>query len=436
MRLALTTPYGQLALAILAAGAVCATHAETLQDAWQQAMAHNHVMAAASSDVDAARADERAALGARWPSVTAGADYTRLNVSPTLSVDTPTFQFQSGPIFRDNQYTTGTVQMKLPLYAGGRIAAAIDASRAGVAVATEAEGVTAATLRLEVAEAYVDILRARRALQAAQASVDSLTAHAADVQRRIEDESVATSDLLAARVALADAEQNREHAASALQIAQATYNRLLGQPLDRVPDLVDQVPADPTLATVPLETLISRALAARGEIKSAAAQVDALQSRSRAELGALRPQLALVGGYTHFDNQILDRENFATVGIGVSWSLFDGGQARSHAAALASESRAQSSRLDDLRSQITLQVRQSWLDVRDAQARLKASSEAVEQAEENLRDSRQLYDAGLATNTQVLDAVTLRTTAASNHDNAGLDVALSELRLAYAIGSL
>jgi outer membrane protein len=74
--------------------------------------------------------------------------------------------------------------------------------------------------------------------------------------------------------------------------------------------------------------------------------------------------------------------------------------------------------------------------VQEAQARVKASSEAGAQADENLRISRELYDTGLATNTQVLDAITLQINAVNNRDNALLDVSLSSLRLAHAVGAL
>ena len=181
---------------------------------------------------------------------------------------------------------------------------------------------------------------------------------------------------------------------------------------------------------------MTHALEARGELKGLAAQADALASQARAERGKILPQLALTGSYMHFDNQILDRQDFSMVGVGVTWNLFDGGQARNRAAALKSASRAQQSRLDDLRSQIALEVRQDWLGVQEAQARLKASGEAVAQAEENLRMSRELYGVGLATNTQVLDAVTLQVEAVSNRDNALLDESLSRLRLARAVGDL
>jgi len=417
-------------------GVSCLSRAETLEEAWRLALTRDNTLAAATSDVEGARAEERAARGARWPSVDASGGYTRLNASPTLDVNTPIFTFRSGPIFSNDQFTSGSVQLRLPLYAGGQISAGIDAAHKKALGASEAQQSTAATLKLDVAEAYVDVLRARRMLEAASSSVESLTAHVSDVQHLVERELVPRSDLLAARVALADAEQTRVRTANAVELAQAAYNRRLGEPLSRAAALEDRVPTDAELPASPVETLVRRAMDSRSELKAMAAQTAALDSQSRAESGKRLPQLAVTGGYTHFDNAILDRENISMVGVGVTWNLFDGGQARNRSAALRNASRASQSRLDDLRSNIELQVRQTWLSVQEAQARVKASAEAVAQADENLRSSRELYGADLATNTQVLDAITLRIRAVNNRDNALLDESLARIRLQYAVGAL
>ncbi len=428
-----------LSLSVLGAAALAMSgqvRSETLQDAWRMAIERDNALAAARSDVDGARAGEQAARGARWPTVDANAGYTRLNNSPALDVATPGFTFRSGPIFKDDQFVSGNVQMKLPLYAGGQISAGIDAAHQAYVGAAEIQQATTGALKLEVAEAYVGILRAGRAVQVAEASVTSLEAHASDVQHMVERELVPRSDLLAARVALANSEQVRVRAANAVDIARAVYNRHLGEPLDRAPDLDDRVPGDGALASQSVEALIKQAMDTRSELKGLAARVGSLESQSKAESGKLLPQLALTGGYTHFDNQILDRQNVSMVGVGVTWNLFDGGQARNRAAALRSASRSAGKRLEDLRSNIELEVRRSWLDVMEAQARVKASTEAVAQSEENLRITRELYGAGLGTNTQVLDAVTLQTNAATNRDNAVLDESLARLRLEYAVGVL
>jgi len=433
-RAALSLPLALLA--VVAAGAWHMARAETLQDAWRLALSHDKALAAAGSDVEGARAAEQAARGARWPSLDAVGGYTRLGASPALDVVTPGSVFRSGPIFKDDQFVSGSVQLKLPLYTGGQITAGIDAAHHALVGASEDEESATAALKVQVAEAYVDVLRARRALEAAQSSVESLTAHASDVQQMVDRDLVARADLLAARVALANAEQVRVRAANSGAIAQATYNRRLGEPLGRPVALEQRISVDAALAAMPVEALAQRALDSRSELKALAARVDSLTSQSHTESGKALPQVALVGGYTHLDNQILDRQDFSTVGIGFTWNLFDGGQARQRAAALRSAGRAAQQRLEDLRSSIELQVRQAWLDVHEAQARVRASGEAVAQAEENLRSSRELYAAGLATNTQVLDAVSLQVNALSNRDNAVLDQSLALLRLSYAVGAL
>ena len=81
-------------------------------------------------------------------------------------------------------------------------------------------------------------------------------------------------------------------------------------------------------------------------------------------------------------------------------------------------------------------MRQSWLDVGETKKRLSVTEKAVAQAQENLRVAKNRYQNGIGTNTEVLDAETLRTASQSNHNNARYDVALARVRLAHAVGLL
>ncbi len=423
-----------LAVTVWGIGAVAV--AETLEEAWRRAMENDQALAAVASETEATRADERAARAARWPVIQASAGYTRLGTAPALDVPGQGLSFRSPPIFDEDDFVSSAAQVRLPLYAGGQISAGIAAARSNRIAAEATEQSSRAALKLDVARAYVGVLRVRRALEAAESSVASLAAHVADVEQMVERELVPRADLLAARVAFANAEHARVRAANDLQIAHAAYNRRLGEPLDRSVDLDERIPTDPTLARQPVEALIERALASRSELQAMAAQADALASQAEAQLAALRPRIELTGGYNYFENEILDREDFSMVGVGVTWNLFDGGQARNRAAALRHAGRAAQLRLNDLRSMIELEVRQAWLDVKAARARIDASCEAVAQAEENLRTARELYSVDLGTNTQVLEAISLRTAAVTNRDNAVLDEALAQLQLARAVGAL
>ena len=430
-----STPGTVVATILIAAAGV--GRAETLEDAWRLALGRNQALAAKASELEAAREGERSASAARWPTLQATGGYTRFATAPAFEFLGPSQSFRSAPVFDDDDYVAGRVQLSLPLYTGGQISAGVDASRRVVAVAAEDERAAQSALKLDVAHEYVNVLRTRRMLRTAESTVTSLTAHVSDVGQLVDRELMPSSDLLAARVALANAEQSRVRAANAVQIAYASYNRRIGEAQDRAPDLDERLPVDPSLAAPPpVETLVDRALSSRSELIGLGARADALDHQARAELAALRPQLALTGEYSYLENEFLDREDVSMVGIGVQWRLFDGGQVRHRAGALRSASRAARQNLGDLRSLIELEVREAWLGVQEARARLGASREAIAQAEENLRMTRELYGADLGTNTQVLDAVVLRVTAMNNYDDAVLDESLALLQLAHAAGAL
>ena len=81
-------------------------------------------------------------------------------------------------------------------------------------------------------------------------------------------------------------------------------------------------------------------------------------------------------------------------------------------------------------------MRQAYLGIQESRQRVIATAQAAEQADENLRIARERYTAGLGTQTQLLQAETLRVQALRNRDDATLDAGLAQLRLARAVGAL
>ena len=90
----------------------------------------------------------------------------------------------------------------------------------------------------------------------------------------------------------------------------------------------------------------------------------------------------------------------------------------------------------DAQSMIALEVRQKWLDLQTAIHRVDAVRQATTQAEENLRVARDRYQHQVGTNTEVLDAESLRLQAYTNFYNSSYEAMLADLRLRRAIGSL
>jgi outer membrane protein TolC len=412
-----------------------AVFAETLEEAWSLALQNDRSLAAVRSEAEAAALEADAARAQRWPTLAVGGRYTWLDESPAFDFSWTGLPISPPPIFADDRFGMGAATLSIPVYTGGRITsgiAAADARRRGADAQADS---ALQDVRLAVAESYVDVLRARRAQAVASSSVESLTALSGDVANMYDRELVPRNELLTVKVALADAEQGLLRAQNAAEIAQASYNRWLGEPLDRPATLSEALPA-PVALPNELDVLVQDALARRSELTALDEQAQAYQQMAKSERARALPQVSVGGAYNYIENQALDDEQFLSAGIGVQWALFSGGQVRKRAAALERSRLAIDDRQADTESVIELQVRQAWLEVEETRQRVDVTADAAQLAEENLRMARERYSVGLGTQTQLLQAETLRVQALTNRDNAVLDAALSKLRLARAVGAL
>ena len=83
---------------------------------------------------------------------------------------------------------------------------------------------------------------------------------------------------------------------------------------------------------------------------------------------------------------------------------------------------------------VMLEVEDAYLSLGTARSRVAATAKAVEQARENLRLQRLRYSEGVGTSTDVLDAVSLLTTAEQNQLDARYDVTDALALLDFAAG--
>ena len=410
-------------------------HGETLDDAWALALQQDHSLAAARNQAEAAGFEAQAARAQRWPTIAVGGSYTQLDDSPAFDFSFTGLPLTPPELFADDNFMMGSATLTVPLFTSGRISSSIAAAEAherGVGAQ-----VTAATsdVKLAVADAYVGVLRARKAHGVASSNVQTLEALTRDTTSMFERELVPKNELLAVQVALADARQNELRAANAAEVAAASYNRRLGAPLDRPVELSESL-ALPAELSQDLPALVEQAQSRRTELVAFDAQAEAYGQLARTERSRVLPQVALSGGYQYLENQFLDDETVGMAGIGVQWAMFDGGQSRKRAAALDRNRRATEQQRADASSQIELQVRQAYLGIQESRQRVEVTAQAAEQADENLRIARERYTAGLGTQTQLLQAETLRVQALRNRDDATLDAGLAQLRLARAVGAL
>jgi outer membrane protein TolC len=405
--------------------------AETLEQAWQEALTANRGLKAFRENTAAAAGMAAAAKTSRLPTLDVNAGYQSLDNEQALDANI-LGQRVDVPLLEDNGFHY-RVMATQPLYTGGRIESGINAGESLHEASREQEINAEQNLKMQVAEAYVAVLRTHRLLIQAESHVKSLEAHAYDVAGLYEQGMVVVSDQLAAQVALADARQQRLQISNAVQLAHSAFNRLLMRPLDQSVTLDEiELPLD----LQPLEELTSRALGKRRELKVLSRQREATRYQAQGTRGEKRPQVALSGGYNYLENRYLVEEGQWLIMLGVQWRLFDGGGVKKRALAMEHQATALEEQRKELASIISLQVRQAWLDAGEAQKRIVVTEAAIASAEENVNVVRDRYTNGFCSHTEVLDAETQRVKSLTSAANARYDLLLAELQLQYALGEL
>lgn len=432
-----THPVRWAFVALCLFNALPAPAAETLADAWRLALSADARLRAADADSDAARATREAARGLALPKASIGSSYTVLSKEPAARIDLPSVPGLSLPNqlpLSERNYATHALQASLPVYTGGRIAAAVAAADTGVRASAFERTRTEQAVKLDVAEAWLNVLRARRALAAAERHLAALDAHALDVGNLSKEGLVARNDVLSVAVAQADARQRLTQARHAVDLSGAAYNRLLGRPLDDTVNLAE--PPPPEAGREDIAALGARARTLRPEMALLGARAEATDQEAEMERAGRRPQVGITGAVLHEDNRYRVNQDIAQIAVGVQWEIFDGGVRRQRADAAVARARAERERQSDAASLIELEVRREWLAVDEAAQRFATTRAATGQADENLRVARDRYRNGVGTHTEVLDAEALRSLTDYNHLNALYDHHLARLRLRKAVGEL
>lgn len=412
---------------ILVPAFAAVSFAETLEQAWEIGLKVDHLIKAAGEETNSKQAQLAAAKGERLPTINLGAGYLWLDNEP-------------GAYFYDREFSTADkhslsyqAMVSLPLYTHFQISSAIAAATADLKAGEFTETTAQQNVKLKIAEAYIAILLRKLQTDVALSHEQSLAAHTTDVQNLHDVGMVPVNDLLAAQVALANAKQMLLQSQNRLDIARSAYNRQLNRPLDYA---VDISPIPIHYPTADLTYLSQTAVAKRPELMALAEQVEAMKLQAKSAKAVSGPKVMLKSGYDYHENSHQANESIWQAMVMASWDIFDGNIARNKGRALQSQARALAERQQELTTIIQLQVRQSWLDMQESRKRIKVTKETLNQAEENLKVTRDRYKEGVGTNTEVLDAETLRTISFVNYDKAGNDAVLAVIRLRYATGEL
>jgi outer membrane protein len=437
-------PIGFVVLSILYGSGVLAQEPQeplTLEGSIKIAMERNLAIHSAVEEVAGSEYRYKEAITKFLPSWTGQYTLGRYN-APAFVVPTPivlpiTFPGINTVTSRDvYSFSTNVSQ---PVFTGGLNLANYRSAKLGVNLSKASVETARRDLILQVRVGYFTILRAEKYLDVAEQQVKQFEAQLEVTKAFFDAEKVSMNDVLQAEVSLANARQSMAKAANDVSTAKASFNTLLRREITTPFEVVDIL----AYKTIPLsyEQSLEEALRLRPEIKAAQINVDQTRENVKVARSGFFPTISLAGNYSRSSDmwtlqKDLKLDNMWSIQASATFTLWNWG----NTAFKVGESKVKVSQAEDSKHQlidsITLEVRDAYLNLLLAEKNIRTAETAIEQAEENLRMFEERYKYQVATQTDVIIAVTFLAQARTNYYSALSDFNIAQAQLERAMGRM
>lgn len=332
---------------------------------------------------------------------------------------------------------TSDITLNYNIYTGGLRGAEIRRAEQQLRSSElELESVVEET-RFQATSDYYALQNSDAQVEIEQAAVEDATQTLRDAQL-LEQAGLGTRfDVLQAEVELAQAQQRLSTAQANQSIARRQLAETLSLAHTAQLTTADAIEEAGTWE-LSLEESIIQAFKNRAELEQFLVQREIEEQERQIALSAIRPQVGVSASYQLNDDfeDDFDLTDQYLVGINLRWTLFDGGAARAAARQNDTDREIAETQFSDQRNQVRFEVEQAFFLLEANQENISTATKAVELAEESLRLARLRFQAGVGTQTEVIDAQTALTAARGDLVAAIIDYNQSFAQLQRAVTNL
>ena len=386
----------------------------TFDDALAIAIEQNPSIKAAEYAERAAHRERQAAIGLFMPKVSLKGAYTHL--SKDIKIDFNPMLASFAPILGEGLSLLGvdlayTLQRRntaflggdvvMPIFAGGKIWSANKAAKINEQRTQEQSRQVRGALLVEVVERYFGVELARRGVAIREEAVSVVEQHLHDVALLEKEGMAVESERLYAEYRLAEAERDLQRARLQLETAQRALQTSLAEERAYLP--VTPMFILPKIE--PLEYFKAVAALHNPQLRD----VERVRELARVNLQLHRadlfPEIVAMGGAVFCNHQLSSLVPRMAVGVGLNFKIFDG---------LNREYRTSAARLQLRRAEmferkaeqdVALLVESLYNGVQSALTSLSAVARSEQFAEAYMRAKRNAFREGMATQSDVVDAV-------------------------------
>jgi outer membrane protein len=415
----------------------------TLEQAVNAALANNLVLKAADSQIEAADAGVLRSASGFLPKFTLSETWSRTD-NPLMVLGTKLNQeiitpadfnpdVINSPAAMSNYDTRLSVMQ--PVFNGGKEYIGRDQARLAKDASIQDRERTRQETVYNVVKAYYGLLLAREYHKVAIQSLETSEANVRLAEARFKAGAVLQSDLLRAKVQLAEVKEMLTRSENGMKLAAAVLNFAMGVPQGTEYEVAGAF----SVRDHPVEVnvLVNESTQKRPDLLSMDLnRRNAEKSVTMAQSGYL-PSLNVMGQVDWNSDKAAgdDARSWAVMAV-LQWNLFDGLVTRSNVKeAIATSKRTQAIE-EQTKSAVQLQVRQAYYNLTSSTDRIAATVSSVQEAEEGLRIVQKRYETGMTTFVDVLGAESALIRSRTNALQALYDNNIAQAELKLAMGTL
>ncbi|OGL09208.1 MAG: hypothetical protein A3I17_07075 [Candidatus Rokubacteria bacterium RIFCSPLOWO2_02_FULL_72_37] len=325
--------------------------------------------------------------------------------------------------------TLARVSASQLLFDFGKTFAATDVAKKNAEMTLEDLELQRQLVTLAVKEAYTNINFAQRLIKVQLQALERAELNLKSARGFFEVGTRPKSDVTRAEVDVANARLGVIQARNAERVARVALNTAMGIAADTPTQIRDNLVEQK--AEFDRRQLLAEALGRRPEYKQEQLRVDAADAFVRQTFRNFLPDIT-GGGF--YGAQRADMNEVWELNIGLTWSIYDGGNRiaryrEAKASLEAARARVKARALD-----ISREVEQAQLTLEETDERIQAAQAAVASAQENFRLAQGRFDAGVGTILELTDAQLALTQAQNTEAQALADHRIAVARLERAIG--
>jgi len=387
--------------------------------AWAILQRNNNSLAAERANVERYEHLTNSKSSLNLPSISVGANFTRLDnditlsgqqimdstgqtISPAVSALLSSYVGSVASTISERDILTSSIRAVWPIFTGGRITAAQDAAQGKQEEAQSQLAMEAQARYEDLAKYYFSVVLAQQVLETRYSVENGLTKHRDNAVKLEQQGQIAHVERLQADASLDKATVERKKAQKDLDIAQSALTEILGQTTTVEPDGVLFINQN----LPPLNAFVEQTLNTYPGLSILDAKEKQANSLIDAEKGKYYPEVYLYGDYNLYEDDSLASQLTPDwlVGVGVSVPLLETSGRRDQIQAAHSAVSQVRYLKAQARQDLQVLVKKTYLEAEQALEEVTGLNSSLNLAQENLRLRQKAFAQGLSTSVDVVDA--------------------------------